>query len=131
MAFIPYSINDINPEDVGKPKTSGQSSIISGNNSSIVPQEREKTSGSFTNLQSYLNANSDQASQMGTRVAGKIDEKATEATSKLQGLSDKFNQQVNSNRVVADDDLINRAATDSVNFIKNNEDVTRFNQMRD
>jgi len=60
MAYLPYSINDQNPDEVGQPKTGGQSSVIGSNNNS-VPQEREKTSGSFTNLQSYLNSNRDQA----------------------------------------------------------------------
>lgn len=68
---------------------------------------------------------------MGARVAGKIDEKANQATTSLSGLNEKFNTQVNSNKVVADDDLINRAASDATNFVKNSYDLNRFTQMRD
>lgn len=48
-----------------------------------------KSSGQYANIQSYLDANKDQADQMGTTIASNVSSKADDATSKIQGLEAK------------------------------------------
>lgn len=49
----------------------------------------KKSSGQYANIQSYLDANKDQADQMGSTIAGNVTQKADDATSKIQGFESK------------------------------------------
>lgn len=49
----------------------------------------KKSSGQYANIQSYLDANKDQADTMGSTIAGNVTQKADDATSKIQGFESK------------------------------------------
>lgn len=49
----------------------------------------QKSSGNYANIQSYLDANKDQGDQMGQNIASNIDQKAMDATNKINSLSSK------------------------------------------
>lgn len=64
---------------------SGQSTVL---NSTSVNPKSQKESGSWTNLNQYLDANKESADQMGSKIAGDITEKATTAVDKSSKLQD-------------------------------------------
>lgn len=76
--------------------TSGSDgTIVSGASGSsgtgqTAPVAKPTDSG-WTNLNSYLNTNQDQAAQMGNDVAGKLTDQATGAQSSLKSVNDDFN----------------------------------------
>jgi len=49
----------------------------------------QKSSGNYTNIQSYLEANKTQADQMGQTIADSVDQSAGQAQQKIQGLEAK------------------------------------------
>lgn len=71
--------------------------------------KQPSSSGSWTNLQSYLDANKEQGAQVGSQIAGTINEQGQKAQSALDTTSAEWNKQVNDNTVSADPDAINRA----------------------
>lgn len=73
-------------------QVSGQSSVISGSNAPM--QKGAKSSGSYTNLNTYLQANKPQAQQMGQQVAGGIEQKANQAQQDIDAFKQAGNQQV-------------------------------------
>ncbi|HEY8270748.1 MAG TPA: hypothetical protein VIG33_07645 [Pseudobdellovibrionaceae bacterium] len=80
--------NDPNKKSFGNPvNISGQSTTIStgipGQDASSVPGVKQKTSGNYTNIQSYLDANKEQGDTMGAKIAGDVTSKADDATSKI------------------------------------------------
>ncbi len=92
MPFLPSNQFNQNDEELKKKNLlSGESSNFNqntppgSNQSSLKPQ---KSSGSYTNIQQYLNANKDNAAQMGNTIAEGVSNKAETAigdTTKLAG----------------------------------------------
>lgn len=82
--FLPYE-EDQNKKKLNDPQNiSGQSTSFNnqppGANQNVKAQ---KSSGQYTNINSYLNANKDQSTQMGSEIAQETQEKATKAQSDL------------------------------------------------
>lgn len=77
MPFLAQDEEELKKEQ-GIPQVSGQSAVIN------VPQAAQKpgapaSSGQFKNLQTYLDANKEQAQQMGQKVVGSAEQSAQEA----------------------------------------------------
>lgn len=88
------------------PSISGSNVIINSSNpantvTSFSPTQ--KSSGSFTNLQTYLDANKEKAAEMGANVSGKVDSSAIDASAQISNLGNNL-QQVNK---VTDESLNN------------------------
>ena len=87
---MPYAARLLTDEEKNK-----QAQNISGgagaNFATGVPGQEptQKSSGQYTNIQSYLDANKDQAAQMGQNVTSKVDESASNAQSKIQDFATK------------------------------------------
>lgn len=82
---MPYAARVLSDEE--KQKNAQNISGGAGANfaTGVPGQEGEqKSSGQYTNIQSYLDANKDQAAQMGQNVTNKVDESASAAQSKIQ-----------------------------------------------
>lgn len=81
-------------------------------NGNPAPKSASSNSG-WTNLSAYLNANKDQASNMGSQVANTIDQKAQGASDQVNDLSTGFNKQVQDNTTQYNADDVNKAITDA------------------
>lgn len=120
------------------PPTSGAggSGIVSGGNvggGSSAPaatggSDKPSTSGSWTNLNDYLNANQDQGAGVGQTIANTINTQGQNAQSQIQNLDQGFNQQVQNNTVAANTQGVNQAITDAQNNQLNDQDQTLFDQ---
>lgn len=94
---------------VNSPGGSGAGSSAQAGASAPKPS----TSGSWTNLNSYLGANSDQATQLGTQIAGSVNQKGQQAQTDISNLGTNFGQAVNQNVVAQNEDATNKAITDA------------------
>lgn len=70
---------------------SGQSTSFSTGvpGSNAGASKDKKSSGQYANIQSYLDANKEQANQMGSNIAGNIETKGAEAKTAVQGFEAK------------------------------------------
>lgn len=92
-------------------------------------------SGSYTNLQSYLSVNKDQAGQLGQRIATNITTQANDAKAQLSSADEQFKNQVNQGSI----NNINTAKSDADNIVKDavtkntvgNDQLGRFKELRD
>lgn len=91
MPYLPYD-----EEEKKKAADTGQVSLGGDSNTTInqsaqnvaAPKPVER-SGSWTNLNTYLDANKQQGDQMGQTIASNITQKADDATSKINNLATK------------------------------------------
>lgn len=104
--------------------------ITSGTQSGPAPKGPTK-SGSYTNLQSYLSANKEQASDMANRVVGNIENQGSQAKSAVDSIQSGFKSKVDESVVRPNDNLINEAASNPTEFIKDQDRVQQFTKMRD
>lgn len=113
MPFLPT--NNFLTDDEKKKQQEQSSNFISNDSSNTFtlglpngnnPSNRNqpKQSGSFVNLNKYLDANKEQASQMGSDIAGRVESKATTAQQNVNSLaSEKYNVgQVDTNKYLQD-----------------------------
>jgi len=78
--------NDPKKNPNGGVNISGQSTTVSTGvpgQEAAVPGAKQKTSGQYTNIQTYLDANKEQGDQMGGKIADDVSNKAEDATQKI------------------------------------------------
>lgn len=80
-----------------------------------TPAQENANSG-WTNLNQYLNANSDQAGQMGQSIAGTINQAGNQAQNDISNLSSNFDSAVGQNTVQENQGAVNQAVTDAQNL---------------
>jgi hypothetical protein len=102
--------------------TSGQSGVISGSDSGSGNPSAGKpsSSGSYTNLQDYLNANKDQAAQLGSTVASNISKDGTTASNSINDASNQFQNQVGQGTIKN----LGTAEQDTAKAISNAQNLT-------
>jgi hypothetical protein len=90
MPFAPSSPQD---EELKKKQGESQATNVSGSSTSFstgVPGQEsaapkdQKSSGQYANIQSYLDANKDQADTMGTQISSNIENKGSEAKTAVE-----------------------------------------------
>lgn len=95
---MPYAIKPNLDEDEKNQQNGGGINISGGeaaNFSTGIPGQEstsakpQKSSGNYANINSYLDANRDQADQMGQKIATNVETKAQDAQSKIIGLEAK------------------------------------------
>lgn len=87
--------NDLNKQGQAGQNVSGESTTFStGVPGQEASGKSQKNSGQYTNIQTYLDANKQQASQMGTQVADKIKSTGQEARDQIQTATQDFSKQV-------------------------------------
>lgn len=86
-------------------------------------------SGSFTDLNKYLDANSGQ--NFGTELAGKVQGQVDQANDAQNNASNQFKSQVDQNTVNYDPTTVNSALSDPSSFVKDPNNVSKFNSERD
>lgn len=97
---MPYAIKpNLDEDEKNNQNQNGGGINISGgegaNFSTGIPGQEstsakpQKSSGNYANIQSYLDANRDQADQMGQKIATNVETKAQDAQNKIQSLEAK------------------------------------------
>jgi hypothetical protein len=84
--------NDPNKNPNGGVNISGQSTTVSTGvpgQEAAAPGEKQKSSGQYTNIQSYLDANKPQGDAMGGKIADDVSAKADNATTQIQSYESK------------------------------------------
>lgn len=92
------------------------------------------SSGRFTNLSTYLNANKDynkEGGGLGGQLYGSVQNKANDIQSGYQGAQKDFNTQANAGRTQYDANTVNQAVADPNKFASNADNVNSFTKMRD
>lgn len=100
---------------------SGGGGNVGGNASTPAPAAaKPSSSGSWTNLSSYLDANSDQAAQIGQQIAGTVNSEGNQAQNDVNSLNSNFNSAVNANTVSQDPKAVNAAIGDATSATASN-----------
>lgn len=112
-----------NPNPVlgsGATSTSADMSSAAGASTGQPQGQGQRGSGSgFTNLQKYLNANQQGASNLAGKVAGDISGKVNEATEAFNPAVDAFGQKVQQGTNTFNQNLLNQAAADPSQYVAN------------
>ena len=77
-------------------------------------------------LQAYLAANAPQSVQMGQNIAGNLNTQVGQVTGDINAAQSDVNAQVNASNVAPNPDLINQAASNPAEFVKDPNNVTAF-----
>jgi len=144
MPFVSQSNNTIDDEKQDKGSQSGQSQgqqppQLSGGGgpafggaastpASASAARTPSSSGSFTNLQSYLNVNKDQP--LASDLSGKVSDYGNQAQQNLTKSQDTFNQQVQSNTTKYNPELIQNAIKDPTTAANNQDTYNQIEQQR-
>jgi hypothetical protein len=135
MAYLPLSEFERQKQQQEgqsqQPILSGQSSVISSQGPS--KQGGPKSSGQFTNLQSYLSANQDQAANISTQIADNIKNTAQDTRQSIQDADTQFKNQIQNSSIQGldtakqdSDRIINQAKSGQVGQVINEPDTQRF-----
>lgn len=104
-----------------------QSPVVTGNAGTAAGQPT--SSGSFTNLQNYLDANADQ--QFGQQVAGKVGATVDEANTAQDQAKSGFNSDVDKNTTKENKDLLETEKNDPLSVANNQDQYDQFTKQRD
>jgi len=85
-------------------------------------------SGSFVNLQNYLDTNKPQAAQLGTNVANSVAKRGTDAMAAVDQAKSTFNTQVQTNTPTLNQGLVDKAVASPTSFNDAN-DTASWNKM--
>lgn len=103
-----------------------------GANPAPASTPKPSSSGSWTNLDSYLGANADQATSMGQQIAQSVNNAGNQAQTDVNNLSSNFTADVNKNVVNQNPDAVNTAISDASALTAGQtlsaEDQQAFNQ---
>jgi hypothetical protein len=140
MATVQTFNNNQDENDPSKPKSlSGGSAAptVTGapaNPNASAPSAKGSSSGSFTNLNAYLNANKNYKQDQGGlagQIYGNLENKANTIGSKFDNANNDFKAQANQNHIQYNGDLVNKAVNNSSQFVNNQQDVDSFTKLRD
>jgi len=89
---MPYAQTNLKDEELKKQQVAGSAPNISGTSNSFatgVPGQEpsKKSSGQYANIQSYVDANKDQAGEMGKNIASNVEQKGQDAQTRVDNLS--------------------------------------------
>lgn len=121
MPFLPQN-NFLSEEDKKKQlEQQSNNNMVSGDSGNSftvgLPNTNSKSaakqSGSFVNLNKYINANTEQSNQLGSDVSNKIVGLGTEAKNQINTAKDQFSSQVNAGTI----SNLDNAATDAQNVV--------------
>lgn len=74
---------------------------------------KPSTSGSWTNLDQYLNQNADQGATVGNQIASTVNNQGTQAQNDITNLGVNFNSAVNADTTQQNSGAVNQAITDA------------------
>lgn len=88
------------------------------------------TSGQFTNINAYLNANPTAANSLGDTIANTINTSTKNAGSTIDNANTAFGNEVTAGTSVYDPNLVNSAISNPTGFVKNNDNLTKLTQLQ-
>lgn len=99
MSYLPYLDEEEQKKQQGQntqPNISGTSNVLNQGAQSVAPTAPKPVgrSGSWTNINSYLDANKDNAQSMGNQIAETVSKQATDAETKINNLAAEKQQVV-------------------------------------
>lgn len=117
------------------PTTSGGGGVASAGGGSGAPAApaapKPSSSGSWTNLDSYLNANNDQATSMGQQIAQSVNNVGTKAQNDISNLGSGFTSAVKQHTVDQNPDAVAQAIKNATSLTAgsnlSSEDQQAFN----
>jgi hypothetical protein len=107
------NLDEQDPNKRREMNLAGDSGSIGGGQSTAPQQPANRGSGSFVNLQSYLNANKGNSEQMATGIGSRLGGEANTAKGQLDNTSNVFNDEVQKNTFKADEGLLGRFRQDA------------------
>jgi len=122
MAYDAFQ--DFAEKDKDKEQSNQQNGVQIGTGSPVIQspgasqgggeagQPQQTKSGSYTNLQSYLNANKEQGSKFGQDVAGRVDTQIQGAQKQVQNFGNAFTNEVAKNTVNPNEALYKQVQAD-------------------
>lgn len=114
----------------------GNSAPITASSSSSSQSPSGPTgtsSGRFTNITNYLNANKNfnQGDGLGGKIVNNVQQQNQNLNTGVQNATQTFNQQANDNRRQYDQGFVNNTINNATTAVTNPNDVNKFGQMRD
>ena len=139
MPYLPYNdeeqLKKQNQQN-GQVNISGGSTTVNQAAQSVAAPKPVANSGTWTNLNSYLDANKDNAENMGSTIASNIDKQGTTARTGITNTTQDFNTQVDKNTLnnlssakFDSDSIVNQARTNAWDKQLNEDQVKRFNEV--
>ena len=124
----------------GQPKTqkvlgTSQSATFGSSQASTQPgtiaptAQTPSKSGSFVNLQNYLDTNRNQATGMGTNVAKSMTERGEAAKTAVDTAKTTFGSNVTANTQTLNQDLLNKAVSAPTTFTQSDSDKEAWDKM--
>lgn len=113
----------------GAEPLSSQSPVITGNTPQAAGEGKPTSSGQFTNLQSYLDAN--KSIQFGQGFANRIEDKVDEAKAAQESAKQGFENEADKNSVQTDTGLLESTRSDPTKVASNDESYQGFKKMYD
>ncbi len=121
-----YQAQGIN-QDFNLSNNDSGSIQVGGENKSSTPN----SSGSYTDLNSYLKANENQINDYADKVTGKLNEKVNTFNTGLINADNQFKKSVDENTFKQDKSWIDNVFNDPTKFVKNKQEVGQFTNIRD
>lgn len=94
-----------------------------------TPAGKPTSSGRFQNLNAYLKANS--GANVGNRVNDTLSSQGNQLQQNFATAKQNYQQSVDNARQRYDQNLVSQAGQDPAAFVKNQDNVNKFNKMRD
>lgn len=108
--------------DAANVTTAGSGGSVAAPSSTTAPAQtavKTPSSGTFTNLNSYLNANQQGANILGDRLAGNINDATNAASTDISKQGNDFRSQVDANTTAYNSNLVNSAAQNAKDYTDN------------
>lgn len=94
------------------------------------PANQSRSSGTFTNLNKYLDANRAGAANIGNRVATEVGNQASKATQDINQAGANFGRRVNEGTNQFNENLTNEAVNDATNFVNDPNKVSQLQKQK-
>ena len=130
MPYLPYNFDEEQKKQQGQnaqPNISGASNVVSQGAQNVAAPKPVQRSGSWTNLNSYLDANKDNAQSMGNTISNNINDAGSQVRTGIQNSTNDFNQQVDKGTI----NNLTGAKSDSDSIVKQARTAAQDSQIAD
>lgn len=130
MPYLPFSDQEEQRKKAGQDQVniSGGSNVLNQAAQSVAPTPKPvANSGSWTNLNAYLDANKDNAANLGNTISQNITTQGNQVRSGIQSASDDFNSQVDKGLI----SNLSNAKQDASDIVKQAREANQANQIND
>ncbi len=127
--FGPTGTTSPSPQGEAPPLDSGSAgSASAGGSAGSAPTQATSTQfgSSASKLSDYLSANAPQIESMGSGIADKLNTQYGQLQGDINKAGSDFGTAVQGGYTQSNPDLVNRAASDPANFVKNVDDIADF-----